>query len=245
MAAAALVAVPVAPVHAASVVAPAATKAPPPSTVTIPTPPDAAPEADAAPEGDVATEGEAPSTEEGDPDAVASPEDTEGEPVEEVPPEDETAASAEAAAADESASEPPPPEEADPWAGRPDEPRIAGKPRTGKGLLIAGGATAGVGLVATIVFSVITLGCSVDGPTQCRYRNQDTVLIPIGIATLAIGGMLLAVGGGYYVQYKKWQNWKPGQLEEPRPKRVRGRRTAVVAPGWIPGGATLGYAVRF
>lgn len=87
----------------------------------------------------------------------------------------------------------------------PPEPRIAGRPRTGKGMMIAGGATLGVGVVLAAVFGGVTQGCRDDGPLQCRAREQDTVLLPLGLTFAAAGVMLLAVGGAYLGRYRRWQ----------------------------------------
>lgn len=92
---------------------------------------------------------------------------------------------------------------------RPPEPRIANKPAKGKGLMIAGGTVAGVGLGTTIAFTLITRNCSYDGPLQCRLQNQDNFLIPMGAAALLTGVMLLGVGVGYHVRYKRWEKWSP------------------------------------
>lgn len=101
---------------------------------------------------------------------------------------------------------------------RPPEPRIGNKPAKGKGLMIAGGTVAGVGLGLTIAFSLMTRNCSIDGPLQCRLQNQDDFLIPMGAAALLTGTMLLGVGVGYHLRYKRWERWTPEE----------GKRTAVV-----------------
>jgi hypothetical protein len=92
---------------------------------------------------------------------------------------------------------------------RPPEPRIANKPAKGKGLMIAGGTIAGVGLGLTIAFSLMTRKCSFDGPLQCSLQNQDDLLIPMGAATLLAGTMVLGVGVGYFFRYKRWERWSP------------------------------------
>jgi hypothetical protein len=101
---------------------------------------------------------------------------------------------------------------------RPPEPRIGDKPAKGKGLMIAGGTVAGVGLGLTIAFSLMTRNCSIDGPLQCRLQNQDDFLIPMGAAALLTGTMLLGVGVGYHLRYKRWERWTPEE----------GKRAAVV-----------------
>jgi hypothetical protein len=170
--------------------------------------------------------------------AAAEGEGAEGEAAAEG---EEAAAEGEEAAAEgeEATTEPPPPELAvNPEDGRPDEPRIAGKPRTGKGLMIAGGVVLGAGIAATVTFSMITVGCSLDGPLQCKHEDQDDFLIPLGAATTLLGAIILGVGVGYHLNYRKWQNWKPGQDKK--------RKTAgMFVPTASRSGAGLGYVGRF
>lgn len=85
------------------------------------------------------------------------------------------------------------------------EPRIAERPRTGKGLLIAGGTVLGAGIALTIAFGAMTRGCREDGPLACRYRSEDTFLLPLGITVITSGVMLMAIGGGYFGHYRRWQ----------------------------------------
>jgi len=178
-------------------------------------------------EGDPA-EGEDPEGE------AAEGEDAEGEAAEGDPAEGEAAEGedAEGEAAEDAAAEPPPPVY-DPDNEKPDEPLVAGRPATGKGLMIAGGTVAGVGLAMTITFALITRRCSYDGPLQCRLQNQDRFLIPMGAATLLTGAMLLGVGVGYAVRYKRWQNWSPQEKQ------------TVVVPTTVRGGGGLAVVGRF
>jgi hypothetical protein len=97
---------------------------------------------------------------------------------------------------------------------RPPEPRIGNKPAKGKGLMIAGGTVAGVGLGLTIAFTLMTRNCSFDGPLQCSLQNQDDFLIPAGAATLLTGTMLLGVGVGYHFKYKRWERWSPEDMKK-------------------------------
>jgi hypothetical protein len=75
--------------------------------------------------------------------------------------------------------------------------------------MIAGGTVAGVGAGLTIAFTLMTRNCSIDGPLQCRLQNQDDFLIPMAAATLLTGTMLLGVGVGYALRYKRWERWTP------------------------------------
>lgn len=142
---------------------------------------------------------------------------------------------------------PPPVVPPDPYADRPEEPRVGGKPRKGKGLMIAGGTVLGVGVAATITFALMTENCSYDGPLQCKLQDQGQLLIPLGAATTLLGAMLLGVGIGYHVQYKKWEAWKPGDNEKKKKKGRKGRdrsKTALV-PSMFRGGGGVVWSGRF
>lgn len=198
--------------------------------------------------------------EEAMPDEGPDAESVEGEPAEGETAEDQEGEEAsadeggeeaeETEEAEEPASEPaepPPPTPVEPEIDRPDEPMINGKPRTGKGLMISGGVVLGVGIGTTIAFSLMTRGCKIDGPLQCRLQDQDAFLIPLGASTTLLGAMLLSVGVGYHLHYKRWQQWTPEQ-EKAKQNRRRGKRnkaTAVFSPTFLPGGAGLGATGRF
>jgi len=119
-------------------------------------------------------------------------------------------------------------------AERPLEPMIGGKPRTGKGLLIAGGATLAFGIGTGIGFGLMTRGCDLEGPLQCKYQSQDTLLIPMSVFVIGLGVMLLSVGGAYYAHYRKWEQWTP-----PGQAASRRRRHFAVAPSWTARGGAL------
>ena len=144
--------------------------------------------------------------------------------------------------------EPPPPEvEApDPMADRPEEPTVNGKPRKGIGLMIAGGVVLAGGITSTITFAFVTRGCSLDGPLGCRHQNQDQFLIPMGAAVTLLGTMLLAVGVGYHLHYRKWQRWTPADAEKKKRRGRRGRRTASLpSPTLLRNGAGLSMSGKF
>lgn len=192
---------------------------------------------------DEAAEGETPEGE--TPEDEMTPEEAEAAAAAEAEAEAEAAAAAEAEAAaaaeaeaaaaaeaeKEKEAEPPPPSFMPDEDDGPEEPRIAGKSATGKGLMIAGGVVAGVGLGLTITFSLITRNCSIEGPLQCGLQNQDTFLIPMGAATLLAGTMVLGVGVGYHIRYKRW-------------KRLSENKTALL-PTTLPRGAGLAWVGRF
>ncbi|HWB79256.1 MAG TPA: hypothetical protein VG755_30050 [Nannocystaceae bacterium] len=174
-------------------------------------------------------------------------------PPEETPPEETPAEET-----PEKPVEPPPPTPPDPMADRPEEPRIAGKPRKGVGMMIAGGATLGAGLAATITFGMITQHCKYSGPLQCKYQDQDKFLIPMGAAATLLGAILLGVGAGYYGAYKKWERWTPevaarekAKLEKRNARanrrgRGKGNKTALLpSPTMIRGGAGFSLVGRF
>lgn len=94
---------------------------------------------------------------------------------------------------------------------RPEEPTIGGRPAKGTGLMIAGGSLMLLGTAGLVTVGLITQNCSFDGPLKCKYQNQGAFLIPMMAAPTLLGAILLAVGGGYRVRYKKWERWTPAQ----------------------------------
>ena len=123
----------------------------------------------------------------------------------------------------ETEAEPPPPA-ADPGEMRPPEPTWGPKnqyPRNGKGMLITGGVTTGLG-AAFIVTSVLITRCDFESSLSCRFGDQRDFLIPTAVATTGLGLLLVGVGIGNHIKYKRWQNWTP-------------EKTAVV-PTYVPGG---------
>ena len=203
---------------------------------------------EAQPEGEGEGEGEEPAGEEGG--EEAGEEGGEEPPPEEgevVPDEEEVLPDA-PPPEEATPEEPPPPEvEApDPMADKPEEPMVNGKPRKGIGLMIAGGVTLLGGITSTVVFHQVTLGCSLDGPLGCRHKNQDQFLIPLGAAITLLGTMLLAVGVGYHVHYRKWERWTPADAEKKKRRRGRrGRTAALPAPTLLPGGGGMGWSGKF
>jgi hypothetical protein len=162
-------------------------------------------------------------------------EDGEDEPEEEPEPADEGDEEAEAS------DEPPAPAFIPPEDERPDEPLIAGKPRKGKGLMIAGGSVLGLGIVSTSVFGAVSRHCSYSGPLQCRHQNDAEFMIPLGLSVTLLGAMMLAVGIGYHFHYKKWERWTPGQND----KRKRRRAETALVPSLGRSSAGLSWAGRF
>ncbi|HET6585915.1 MAG TPA: hypothetical protein VFG69_20805 [Nannocystaceae bacterium] len=198
---------------------------PPTDTPPAETPPTETPPTDTPPTDTPPTDTPATDT----PPADTPPADT---PPADEPPADETT--------------PPEPTAPDPYADRPEEPRVGGKPRKGKGLMIAGGSVLGVGIAATITFSLMTRRCHYDGPLQCKLQDQDALLIPLGSAAALLGAMLLAVGIGYHVQYKKWEAWKPGDNEKKKKGRKgRERSKTALVPGLFRGGAGVVWGGKF
>jgi hypothetical protein len=179
-------------------------------------------------------------------------------PPEETPPEETPPEETPEETPPEKPVEPPPPTPPDPMADRPEEPRIAGKPRKGVGMMIAGGATLGAGLAATITFGLVTQHCKYSGPLQCKYKDQDKFLTPMGAAVTLLGAILLGVGAGYYGAYKKWEHWTPEVAAREKAKqdkknaranrrgRGKGNKTAMVpAPTMFRGGGGLSLVGKF
>jgi hypothetical protein len=241
-----ILAVALAPWNAAMAAPAAGAKAPATAAPTTP-PPAETPPAETPP-----ATGETPPTE--TPPGETPPGETPpGEtPPEETPPEETPPE--ETPAEETPKEEPPPPQPPppDPMADRPPEPQVGGKPRKGMGLMIAGGTVLGVGLAATITFGMVTRHCKYSGPLQCKYQEQDQFLIPMGAAVTLLGAMLLGVGVGYNVGYKKWQRWTPEVAaaekakQEKRNRRGRGKKAnTAFAPAMIPGGGAMVWGGRF
>ncbi len=220
--------------------------APPPADTA---PADTAP-ADTAP-ADTAPTDTAPADTEGEPagatdtDTDGAAKDTEGEAKDtEGEPEDT-----------DGATEPPPPEPAaDPMADRPPEPQVAGKPRKGLGLMIAGGSVLAVGLASSITFGMVTQHCKYSGPLKCKFQDQDDFLIPLGSAVTLLGAVLLGVGVGYHLSYKKWERWTPAvaaaekakaEKRANRGRRKKSKTQTAFAPAMLRGGAGIVLGGRF
>jgi hypothetical protein len=133
---------------------------------------------------------------------------------------------------DEMAIEPPP-DLADAGPIQPPEPTWGPKgqyPRNGKGMLITGGIVTGLG-AAFIVTSVLITQCDFESSLKCKYGDQRDFLIPTAVATTGLGLLLVGVGIGNRIKYKRWQNWTPEQ-------------TAVV-PTYVPGGGGVAWVGQF
>jgi hypothetical protein len=124
---------------------------------------------------------------------------------------------------------------------RPEEPKVGKRPAKGIGLMAAGGATLGAGLAWTIGFGLATRNCSYDGPLQCKLEDQDTLLIPMGVAMMTLGTILLGVGLGWHFRYKRWESWRPGQDDG----KKRRRASTALAPATLRGGGGLVWTGRF
>jgi hypothetical protein len=127
----------------------------------------------------------------------------------------------------------PPPPLAEPGAMRPPEPTWGPKnqyPRNGKGMLITGGITTGLG-AAFIVTSILITRCDFESSLRCRYGDQRNFLVPSAVATTGLGLLLVGIGVGNRIKYKRWQNWAP-------------EKTAVV-PTHMPGGGGLAWVGQF
>lgn len=175
-------------------------------------------------------------------------------PPAEMPPEADGGEGAETAGDAPTEAEPPPTEEAAPepepepaptpaepeGPKKPDEPVIAGKPATGKGLLIAGGTILGVGVGVTITSILVTHCPELANTVGCKYHDQRNFLIPISASALTTGALLLAVGIGFKVRHNRWKSWSP-ESDRSR-KKVK---EAALVPTFVAGGAGLGYVGRF
>ncbi|PRQ05671.1 hypothetical protein [Enhygromyxa salina] len=106
---------------------------------------------------------------------------------------------------------------------RPAEPTWGPKdqyPMNGKGMLITGGLVTGLG-AGFIVTSILITRCDFDSALSCKLAPQRDFLVPLAVASTGLGLLLLGVGVGNRIKYKKWERWAP--------------ETAVV-PTMVPGG---------
>jgi hypothetical protein len=178
--------------------------------------------------GDPEDEGEEISVgdpeDEGEEIAVGDPED-EGEEIAVGDPEGEETELPEAEETEgEEVTIDEPPDLADAGPMRPPEPTWGPKnqyPRNGKGMLITGGIVTGLG-AAFIVTSVLITRCDFESALSCKFGDQRDLLIPTAVAATGLGLLLIGVGVGNHVKYKRWKTWTPEQ-------------TAVV-PTYVPGG---------
>lgn len=199
---------------------------------------DAGEASEGAPEGETtegAVEGEAAAEGETPPVDIEAPEgeDAEGEEVEAPEDEDEGEGEDEDEGEEALSEEEVPTSMEDLGPMRPPEPTWGPKnqyPRNGKGMLITGGLVTGLG-AAFIVTSVLITRCDFDSALSCKYGDQRNFLVPTAVATTGLGLLLIGVGVGNHLKYKKWQNWTPDE-------------TALV-PSYVPGGGGLAWVGRF
>ncbi len=175
-----------------------------------------------------------PEGEEGEEIAVGSPEGEEGEEIAVGSPEgEEIAVGGESEEGEEMAVEEPAPDLAEAGPMRPPEPTWGPKnqyPRNGKGMLITGGIVTGLG-AAFIVTAVLVTRCDYESALSCKFGDQRDLLIPTAVTTTGLGLLLVGVGVGNHIKYKRWQNWTPEQ-------------TAVV-PTYVPNGGGIAWVGRF
>jgi hypothetical protein len=165
-------------------------------------------------------------------------EPTEAEPTPEAEPEPEAEAEPEPEPEPAPAPEPAP----DPYADRPPEPQIGGKPAKGLGMTIAGATLFAVGAGGTVA-SVMLTNCPEPASTVgCKYADQRAFAVPLSASVTAAGLLLLLVGIGYQVRYKRWKGWSPDQSGGKGKLKVQ---TAGVAPTFSRDGFGVGYVARF
>jgi hypothetical protein len=201
--------------------APAPTTTPPATGTTTPATPPATgtppPEGDPGRTADTTSAVTAPGE---TPTEVPGEAPAEAPPVEEAPPAE--------------VAPPPPPIPEGPE--RPPEPTVAnGKFKAkGNGLMIAGGTLLGLGLVGVVTSYFLTQCDEPSNSFSCKNKQHNTFAVPATGAAALLGAVLLMVGVGYKVRYKKWERWTPGP----------GKKTALY-PTMLRGGAGVGYTVKF
>ncbi len=109
------------------------------------------------------------------------------------------------------------------------EPKLAGRPAKGIGMMTTGGILLGLG-AGGIGASVALTNCPEPAKTiGCKNQHNRRLLVPIAASVALVGTLLLVVGGIHAARYKKWQ----------RKKKV------AVAPTMLPGGGGVAYSMQF
>jgi hypothetical protein len=121
---------------------------------------------------------------------------------------------------------------------RPPEPTIGnGKYKAkGTGLMIAGGTLFGVGLAGVLTTYFLTRCPRSPTPSPARTSSTTPSPCPRPASLALLGAVLLFVGVGYHVRYKRWERWTPESAAK--------KKTALT-PTMLRGGAGLSYTVKF
>ena len=101
--------------------------------------------------------------------------------------------------------------------------------------MIAGGSLFGLGLIGVVTSYFLTKCDEPANSFACKNKQNNTFSVPATAAAALLGAVLLSVGIGYRVRYKKWENWKPTNTPP---------KTAVY-PTLLRGGAGIGYTLNF
>lgn len=121
---------------------------------------------------------------------------------------------------------------------RPPEPTIGNNKykAKGTGLMIAGGTLFGVGLAGVLTTYFLTRCTEIDDTFACNNKQNSTFAVPATASLALLGAVLLFVGVGYHVRYKRWERWTPESAAK--------KKTALT-PTMLRGGAGLSYTVKF
>ena len=94
---------------------------------------------------------------------------------------------------------------------RPPEPTVANNKykAKGTGLMIAGGTLLGLGTAGLITSILLTRCDTLEDNFACKNQHNNTFAVPATAAATLLGAVLLFVGVGYRVRYKRWENWTP------------------------------------
>jgi hypothetical protein len=100
-------------------------------------------------------------------------------------------------------------------------------------MMIAGGTLLGVGLAGVISTYFLTRCDEPENSFQCRNKAHNTFAVPATGALTLLGTVLLLVGVGYHVRYKKWERWTPKNAK------------AALTPTMLRGGGGVSYTLNF
>jgi hypothetical protein len=123
---------------------------------------------------------------------------------------------------------------------RPAEPTLGnGKYKAkGTGLMIAGGTLFGVGIAGVITTYFLTRcpDTDLENNFACKNRDHNTFAVPATVSLALLGAVLLLVGAGYNVRYKRWERWTP---------EAAAKKKTAITPTFLRGGAGVSYTVKF
>jgi len=111
------------------------------------------------------------------------------------------------------------------------EPKLAGRPAKGLGMMITGGVLVGLGAAGIGASFALTNCPEPSNSIGCKNQHNRRLLVPIAGSVALVGTLLLVVGGIHAARYKKWQ--------------AKNKNKVAIAPTYLPGGGGVAYSMQF